>query len=129
LTHADLPNRDRKVDDPPSAQKILGVTEADRFHLLIDEGYRAFREFGCGSGPETRHGLFLVDREGTIRSQYVGETPFSDSAEVFDRLRLIVGRARENAGRPEEIGANPTTTPGATVGAAPSRELTPAGGG
>jgi peroxiredoxin len=37
----------RKVNDKARALDSLGITDRDRFHLLVDEGQRAFRAFGC----------------------------------------------------------------------------------
>ncbi len=124
---------DRKVDDLPKALKVLGVTGADRFHLLIDESHDVFKEFGCGSGAGARHGLFLVDGKGMIRSRYVGETPFGDSDEVFDRLRLIAGLAKDKdkdkAKTAENDPRKALTTPKVIVGTAAAVPATPIGGG
>jgi FtsP/CotA-like multicopper oxidase with cupredoxin domain/peroxiredoxin len=84
----------RKVDDLSRALAVLGVTATDRFHLLVDENTASFRDFGCANGSEARHGLFLVDGNGRVRSRYIGETPYGDSEEVFDRIQLIAGQAR-----------------------------------
>ena len=100
---------DRKVDDRAKALKYLGVTETDGFHLLIDEKHASFSAFGCGSGPETRHGLFLVDGNGMVQSRYMGETPFGDSGEVFDRIRLIAGVAKANAKTADHPTPKPAT--------------------
>jgi FtsP/CotA-like multicopper oxidase with cupredoxin domain/peroxiredoxin len=81
----------RKVDDPAKALEILGVKESDRFRLLVDEKTASFSDYGCGTGSDARHGLFLVDRNGRVRSRYIGETPYGDSEEVFDRVQLIAG--------------------------------------
>jgi hypothetical protein len=73
------------------------VKETDRFHLLVDEKTASFSDYGCGSGTEARHGLFLVDGNGRVRSRYIGETPYGDSEEVFDRIQLIAGATRQGA--------------------------------
>jgi FtsP/CotA-like multicopper oxidase with cupredoxin domain/peroxiredoxin len=109
----------RKVDDLPRALALLGVTETDRFHLLVDEDFASFRDFGCGSGTEARHGLFLVDGNGRVRSRYIGETPYGDSEEVFDRIQLIAGLAQ-----PGGRAAEPHTPP-----ALPAPPAALAGGG
>ena len=45
---------------------------------MIDGGPRAFRDFGCyNTGP--RHGLFLIDREGSVVTRF---EPTVDMAEV-----------------------------------------------
>jgi hypothetical protein len=88
----------RKVDDQAKALAMLGVNATDRFHLLVDEATTGFRDFGCGSGTEARHGLFLVDAGGRVRSRYIGETPYGDSEEVLDRIQLIASVVR--AGSP-----------------------------
>jgi peroxiredoxin len=79
----------RKVTDPNRALEALGVTDADRFHLLIDEDHHAFRDFDCAEDVP-RHGLFLIDRTGLIRASYVADTPFSDAGQVLERLRELV---------------------------------------
>jgi len=120
---------DRKVDDLPKALKLLGVTEADKFHLLIDEARKSFKDFGCGSGVDARHGLFLVDGKGTVRSRYIGETPFGDSDEVFDRLRLIAGLARDRARTVDNVLPKLSTAPKVIVESAPAAPAIPIGGG
>ena len=86
----------RKFADPARALKALGVTDSDRFHLLVDETHRAFRDFGCfASGPQ--HGLFLIDGAGVIRSRYVGETPFGDTEQVIERIRQLASPGRQTA--------------------------------
>jgi FtsP/CotA-like multicopper oxidase with cupredoxin domain/peroxiredoxin len=78
----------RRIRDADQAFRALGVSPSDKFHLLIDDGHRAFRDFGCyDSGP--RHGLFVIDREGVIRARYVGETPFEDSKGVVEVVRQL----------------------------------------
>lgn len=84
---------DVAVPDPAQALKLLGVVDSDRFHLLVDEKKEAFRAFGCAGDGEPRHGLFIVDRAGVIRSSYVGEVPFGDSGEVFARARQLAAAA------------------------------------
>ena len=77
-----------EVDDPSWALKELGVSPTDRFHLLVNESHRAFRDFGCyASGP--KHGLFLIDRNGFVRARYVGDSPFRDTPEVIRRVRAL----------------------------------------
>jgi FtsP/CotA-like multicopper oxidase with cupredoxin domain/peroxiredoxin len=79
----------RKIPDPAAASRMLGVVAGDKFRLLVDESHATFKAYGCVSGDEPQHGLFLIDTAGVIRSGYVGETPFGDSAGVFDGLRRI----------------------------------------
>jgi peroxiredoxin len=76
------------VPDVSAAMKALEVSEGDRFHLLVDPSHCAFRDFGCyADGPQ--HGLFLFDRNGTIRASYTGESPLDNSREVVRRLRQL----------------------------------------
>jgi FtsP/CotA-like multicopper oxidase with cupredoxin domain/peroxiredoxin len=83
----------RRIADTARALTALGITEADRFHLLVDEGHQAFRDFGCyADGPQ--HGLFLIDQAGVIRSSYVGEAPFSDNKQVVERIRELAPAER-----------------------------------
>ena len=106
---------DRKVDDLPKALTLLGVTGTDKFHLLVDENQASFRDYGCGSGTDARHGLFLVDARGTIRWRYVGQTPFGNSDEVFQRIGLIAGPTTDRA----RTADNPTPKP-ATISQVPA---------
>jgi len=78
----------RRIADTARALNALGITEADRFHLLVDESHRAFRDFGCYDGTP-QHGLFLIDHAGVIRSSYVGEAPFSENKQVVERIREL----------------------------------------
>jgi FtsP/CotA-like multicopper oxidase with cupredoxin domain/peroxiredoxin len=115
----------RKVDDLPKALAVLGVTETDRFHLLVDENAASFRDFGCSTGADTRHGLFLVDGSGKVRSRYIGETPYGDSEEVFDRIQLIASMPRPGA----RIAAGTTPQParqGIAISSDPVGPPTPA---
>ncbi len=84
----------RRVADPDRALKAFGVTSAGRFCLLVDEEHRAFRAFGCyDNGP--LHGLFVIDRGGTVRARYAGEVPFDDTRAVAERMAaLAVERAK-----------------------------------
>ena len=123
----------RKVDDLAKALAILGVNETDRFHLLVDEKTASFSDYGCGSGTEARHGLFLVDGNGRVRSRYIGETPYGDSEEVFDRIQLIAGVARQGARTAEsrtptrQAEANAISGPIVPTTPAPPAELSGSG--
>jgi len=93
----------RRVADTGRTLRALGVLPSDRFHLLVDEGHRAFRNFGCyEEGP--KHGLFLIDGEGVVRALYVGDTPFDDTREAVRRLNNLAPRAVYR--RPDERGAS-----------------------
>jgi peroxiredoxin len=86
----------RRVESAREALALLGVQAPDRFHLLVDEDHRAFRDFGCYDGGPL-HGLFLIDRQGVIRARYAGELPYDDVREVVRRVRSLtpsVGRIR-----------------------------------
>jgi FtsP/CotA-like multicopper oxidase with cupredoxin domain/peroxiredoxin len=88
----------RRVADAGRTLKALGVSASDRFHLLVDEGHRAFRDFGCyGGGP--KHGLFLIDGGGVVRARYVGETPFGDTREAVRRVNTLTPAGGESASR------------------------------
>jgi FtsP/CotA-like multicopper oxidase with cupredoxin domain/peroxiredoxin len=76
------------IADAADALRALGVTQADKFHLLVDKTSRSFRDFGCYDG-RAQHGLFLIDQAGVIRSRYVGETPFDDTQQVIQRLKKL----------------------------------------
>jgi FtsP/CotA-like multicopper oxidase with cupredoxin domain/peroxiredoxin len=116
----------RKVDDLAKALAILGVKDTDRFHLLVDEKTASFSDYGCGSGPEARHGLFLVDGNGRVRSRYIGETPYGDSEEVFDRIQLIAGVAGQGARTAESRTPRPARQAGANAISGPVVPTTPA---
>jgi peroxiredoxin len=129
----------KKVDDLAKALAILGVNETDRFHLLIDETTASFSDYGCGSGTEARHGLFLVDGNGRVRSRYIGETPYGDSEEVFDRIQLIAGMTRQGdrtaesrtpkPARQAEANANARPISGPIVPTTPAPPAAFSGGG
>ncbi len=87
-----------RIKDPTGALKALGVTDSDRFHLLIDSTRGSFRDFGCLAG-KPQHGLFLIDPDGMIRWSYVGETPFADPKLVVERIRDL-GASGKDASRP-----------------------------
>jgi FtsP/CotA-like multicopper oxidase with cupredoxin domain/peroxiredoxin len=75
-----------KVANPGLARENLGVTASDRFHLLVDEDHKGFRDFGCYDGG-VLHGLFLIDEGGVIRAGYTGSLPFGDTQDVLSRIR------------------------------------------
>jgi FtsP/CotA-like multicopper oxidase with cupredoxin domain/peroxiredoxin len=125
----------RKVDDLAKALAILGVKETDRFHLLVDEKTASFSDYGCGSGTEARHGLFVLDGNGKVRSRYIGDTPYGDSEEVLDRVQLIAGLGRPGARTAEhrapssggQTGA--TAVSGSVTPTTPARSAEVSGGG
>jgi peroxiredoxin len=87
----------RKLVDPIRTLNAIEVKGSDRFHLLVDESHKTFRDFGCfAEGPQ--HGLFLIDGSGVIRCRYVGETPFDDTAQVILRMRQLATPGRQPAG-------------------------------
>lgn len=78
----------RRILDPDRLSKMLGVRDHGRFHLLVDADCRAFRRVGCYNfGP--LHGLFVIDRAGVIRADYIGETPFADTQAVIQRVQEL----------------------------------------
>jgi peroxiredoxin len=78
----------RAINEPGKAVKNLGVRAPGRFHLLVDEECRTFRNFGCyKEGP--LHGLFVIDRAGVIRASYTGDTPFGNAPAVVERVRSL----------------------------------------
>jgi peroxiredoxin len=77
------------VDDRERAMRVLGVEITDRFQLLVDADHRAFRDFGCYDGG-LLHGLFVIDRDGTVRARYSGPTPFGNNREVVRWCRAMV---------------------------------------
>jgi peroxiredoxin len=82
------------IKDPANALSILGVNASDRFHLLVDERKTTFRAYSCLT-TEPQHGLFIIDEAGLIRWSYVGETPFTDTKLVVERLRGLDTLSRE----------------------------------
>jgi FtsP/CotA-like multicopper oxidase with cupredoxin domain/peroxiredoxin len=71
------------------ALKTLGVSPADRFHLLVDAKYSAFRSFGCLKDDDPKHGLFVIDGAGMTRAAYVGNLPFDDAGQVVASLQRL----------------------------------------
>ena len=98
----------------------VGVVDSDRFHLLVDEAHKSFRDFGCfATNPQ--HGLFLIDGAGVIRSKYVGETPFDDTAQVINQIRQLAAPGRQTRGDGASIGRRGGS--GRFLPAAPPLEL------
>jgi FtsP/CotA-like multicopper oxidase with cupredoxin domain/peroxiredoxin len=77
------------VDDAPKALRSLERVSLDGFYLLVDEARTAFHDFGCEAGSEPKHGLFLLDSNGVIRSQYIGGSPFANAAIVIEATRRL----------------------------------------
>ena len=84
---------------PDKAVESLGVPKGLGFRLLVDEGHLAFRAFGCYD-TKPRHGLFLIDKAGTIRARYVGDAPFADAPAVRTRVRQLLTSNRRRAAAP-----------------------------
>lgn len=101
---------DRRITDVPKALEYLDISESDRFHLVVDEQHAVFDDFGCGSGEDARHGLFVIDDEGTVRSRYIGQTPYGDSQEVLDWVRLIAALPRAKAPAAPQAGSETGST-------------------
>jgi FtsP/CotA-like multicopper oxidase with cupredoxin domain/peroxiredoxin len=76
------------IEDPARAFQALKVPPNLKFTLLIDEHHAAFRAFGCYADAPL-HGLFLINRTGTIRARYAGEAPFDDSQAICVRVRQL----------------------------------------
>ncbi len=77
------------IAQPDKAVESLGVPGGLGFKLLVDESHQAFRAFGCYD-TRPRHGLFVIDKSGTIRAKYVGDTPFADAPQVRVRVRQLL---------------------------------------
>ena len=78
-----------RVPNPAAVMEMLGVTKSDRFHLLVDDTHRSFRDYGCFNSKPT-HGLFLIDGDGVIRARYSGETPYADTREAAKMARQML---------------------------------------
>ncbi len=76
------------------ALRTLGVSPADRFHLLVDPSYGAFRSFGCLKDDDPKHGLFVIDRTGVTRAAYVGNVPFDDAGQVVASVQRLESGSR-----------------------------------
>ena len=76
------------VADRNRALATLEVKPGDPFHLFVDTGFQAFRDFGCYDGGPL-HGLFVVSQGETIRGQYIGATPHANPKEVVRLVRTL----------------------------------------
>jgi peroxiredoxin len=77
-----------RVPNPSAVMEMLGVTKSDRFHLLVDDTHRSFRDYGCFNS-KPMHGLFLIDGDGVIRMKYAGESPYADTKEAAKLAREL----------------------------------------
>ena len=78
-----------RVPNPAAVMEMLGVTKSDRFHLLVDDTHRSFRDYGCFNS-KPMHGLFVIDADGVIRARYSGETPYADTREAAKLARQLM---------------------------------------
>jgi peroxiredoxin len=78
-----------RIASEEQATKLLESEPNDRLRLLVDAERTAFRDFGCLRNGDPKHGLFIVAKDGTILSSYVGESPFADVQEVRRRVRSL----------------------------------------
>jgi peroxiredoxin Q/BCP len=67
-----------------AAREELGI----RFPLLADPGHHVFGRFGCQGEPPL-HGTFLIDADGLVRWQSVGELPVTDMNRLLDQVRVF----------------------------------------
>jgi FtsP/CotA-like multicopper oxidase with cupredoxin domain/peroxiredoxin len=82
------------IADLDKAIRSLNVPPGLAFSLLVDEAQRGFREFGCyREGPQ--HGLFIIDKAGTIRAKYVGDVPMDDVQAAYLRVRQLLAEGQE----------------------------------
>jgi FtsP/CotA-like multicopper oxidase with cupredoxin domain/peroxiredoxin len=77
------------IAESDKAIQALQIPTGLGFVLLVDENHRLFRNFGCYD-QEPRHGLFILDRTGMIRAQYIGNEPFANAQEVYARVRRLL---------------------------------------
>jgi FtsP/CotA-like multicopper oxidase with cupredoxin domain/peroxiredoxin len=62
------------TDTVESLRDTLGEMDCP-FPIVADPEYRAFRQWGCHSGQEPLHGVFLVDARRSVRWQAVSSAP------------------------------------------------------
>ena len=75
---------------PENELQKLRVENNLAFTLLADPEQKVFAAHGClSSDDEVLHGIFLIDRQGTIIWSNVSETPFTD----LDRIMRIAREA------------------------------------
>ncbi len=67
-----------------AAREKLGI----RFPLLVDPALDVFGRYGC-RGELPLHGTFLIDADGMVRWQSVGDRPVSDMNRLLERARLL----------------------------------------
>jgi len=120
---------DRKVDDLPKALKLLGVTEADKFHLLIDEARKSFRISAAEAGSTRATDYSWFDARGPFDRGTSVKPRSATAMKSFDRLRLIAGLARDRARTVDNVLPKLSTAPKVIVESAPAAPAIPIGGG
>lgn len=76
----------RPIANLADAVESLNVPKGLDFLLVADESLLGFRSFDCyDEGPS--HGLFVIDKAGTIRARYVGQVPFDHPRSVISFVR------------------------------------------
>ena len=86
------------IAETEKARRALEVSGGLPLQLFTDESHGAFRAFGCYD-QKPRHGLFVIDKEGTIRAKYVGEAPFGYPAAVRMCVRELLSADRKVPGQ------------------------------
>jgi peroxiredoxin len=66
-----------------SAAKQLGIS----FPLLADPTLRTFRSYGCCDDEEPMHGVFIIDRSGLVRWQFVSADAETDPERLLSVVR------------------------------------------
>jgi FtsP/CotA-like multicopper oxidase with cupredoxin domain/peroxiredoxin len=84
----------RTIADLSRATEMLGLLSTDRFHLLIDRDFKAFRDFRCFDGIPM-HGLFVLDGTAVVRAKYIGQTPFDDSESPIRLVKTLNGIGKD----------------------------------
>jgi len=70
---------DKPIEDYSGALKALEIGSSDPVRVYISTpDHQIFRDFGCFENNEPRHGLYLIDPQGTVRAGFAGSHPFSD---------------------------------------------------
>tara|TARA_R110002073_G_scaffold73085_17_gene178873 strand:- start:23259 stop:25478 length:2220 start_codon:yes stop_codon:yes gene_type:complete len=64
-------------------RQVESLENADSFVFLSDTSGKAAQSFGCAG--DSSHGTFLINRDGTIRWQDLGNLPFTDVAAILKK--------------------------------------------
>jgi len=85
-------------DTIESLRVTLGEMDCP-FPIVADPEYRAFRQWGCHTGQEPLHGVFLIDAQRSVRWQAISSAPYTNFTRLLRESAQLSPAAKSAAAR------------------------------